>query len=189
MKEVFAAKQHSHFQTQKALSRNGGKETRPSRKQRPERKCNYSCEGTLHRNVSGRRRWIKEGSYGKYEPFFPYIIILGTHLCSNTLLSEDDHCLSGQGIQDHRINGTGLGTRCEIKPLSSQNHVDPPICMVGSQPLTLLALPSQPLVAPRTMPNILAMHQPHGKERFIQGHFRDTEVYQCLSLGSCTPSR
>lgn len=61
--------------------------------------------------------------------------ILLRHHCSrytrsNTLLSDDCHCLSIQGYRDHNINGIGLASRHEIKPFLIQKHIDPPLFLV-----------------------------------------------------------
>ena len=109
--------------------------------------------------------------------------------CTNTSGLEDYHCLSGQGNQDHSQNGTGLGTRHEIKPLLSQNHVHSPSFLPQSQPLTLLAQHSQALLAPWSIANVLAICQPQAKERVIPCHLRETQVYRSLCLGTWTPSR
>lgn len=70
-----------------------------------------------------------------------------------------------------------------------QSPIDPSTVLVWSRPLTLLSLHSQPLITPWTISHILAICQPQAKEHFIQWHFRETEVYQSLCLGSWTPAR
>lgn len=51
---------------------------------------------------------------------------------SNTSLSDDNHCLSKQGNWDQNINGTGLGTRQETKPLLIQKHIGPSMFLIPS---------------------------------------------------------
>lgn len=92
---------------------------------------------------------------------------------------ENYHRLSGQRIQDHSKNGTGLDTSHEIKPLLSQNHTDPSVFLVGIHPDTLLAQHSQSLFEPWTITSVLTVWQTQVEDHLIQGQFKETS--QCLS--------
>jgi len=67
----------------KAVPRNREDDPCPSRKQKPERKCNYSYEESLPHNVTGKSGQLKHVSHRNYEFFRTCIIILHAQVLCN----------------------------------------------------------------------------------------------------------